>query len=118
MKYFEHIAPYTVVDYIHDYRGYAVWRVGTGCTVEVLQLFASEYRQGYGTSMLADMCSKLMDAETVTVFGFTRAQSVKAQAFYISLGFKLIRIPAMYAEGDAVLFTQKLTTLKDKLHAH
>ena len=118
MRYADHVAPYTITDYIHDYRGYVVWRVGTGRTVEVLQLFASEYRQGYGTSMLADMCAKLADTDAVTVFGFTRAHAIKAQAFYISLGFKLIRIPAMYAEGDAVLFTQNLTMLKDKLHAH
>lgn len=68
--------------------------------------------------MLSDMCSKLMCTDSETVFGFTRAQSIKAQAFYISLGFKLIRIPSMYAEGDAILFTQKLTTLKDKLHVN
>lgn len=118
MRYLDHIRPYTVVDYIHDHRGYVVWRAGTGRTVEVLQLFASEYRQGYGTSMLSDMCGKLTDTEVATVFGFTRAQSVRAQVFYISLGFKLTRVPAMYAEGDAILFTQKLTLLKDKLHAH
>jgi len=64
------------------------------------------------------MCGKLTDTEVTTVFGFTRAQSVKAQVFYISLGFKLTRVPAMYAEGDAILFTQKLTVLKDKLNAH
>jgi hypothetical protein len=53
-----------------------------------------------------------------TVFGFTRAQSVKAQVFYISLGFKLTRVPAMYTEGDAILFTQNLTLLKDKLNVN
>ena len=111
----EHLYPYNGLYQYQSIEGYIVWRYGTGETVELLQLEASEHRKGYGTFLVKHMLSELSDHPShYTVYGFTRERLIIAQIFYLSLGFKLIRLPDYYREGSGVLFSQKLSTLLER----
>lgn len=111
LDYNEHILPYKDVIYIKDSRGYIAWRAGTGMSAELLHIAASEHRQGYGKSMFTSMISQLAVNDTHTVYGFTRARLIQAQVFYTALGFRLKRVPDLYADGDGVMFHQSLYKL-------
>lgn len=115
----EHVNPYTVIHYIEDYRGYIVWRLGSGGNIELLHIAASYPRVGYGTSLVRSMVDKLLELpeKPKAVFGFTRAQLEPANKFYQALGFSLHRLSDFYKQipefdiADAVIFHQPLARL-------
>lgn len=108
----EHLHPYAKVHHIEDYRGYIVWRSGPGKLVHIVNLAATEHRKGYGTSLVCEMLSRLNDeGKCHTVLGFTRERLIKAQLFYLALGFNLLKFPNLYSEGSGVIFSQTLTVL-------
>ena len=113
----EHVTPYDALHIIDDYRGYLVWRYGTGSTVELLHLDTLERRKGYGSSLIYDMLLSVDRDRACVVYGFTRANKIEAQVFYAALGFKLKLLPDMYYPHDGVLFSQTHRTLLENLHA-
>jgi hypothetical protein len=106
----EHIDPYDYISFIEDERGYIVWRNSTGNNIELLHIECSIPRQGYGTSLLRDMLSKISTGHVI--YGFTRERLIHAQLFYQAKGFTLTVIPGLYCDGNGVMFRQSLTHLK------
>jgi ribosomal protein S18 acetylase RimI-like enzyme len=97
--------------------GLIVWRRGTGDNVELLYIRAGarEARVGSGRALLRAMLAKLADEPPYSsVFGFTRTSNLEAQAFYRRMGFELSPVTGVYADGDAVLFSQTYEELKKK----
>ena len=108
----EHTTPYKKVYKLTGTCGYIVWRLGTGESIELLQLAASRLREGLGTELIQLMLTKLKDHPSChSVYGFTRERMIHAQLFYIAMGFRLRRIPNHYREGGAIMFYQSLSTL-------
>jgi len=95
-----------------DHRGHIAWRLGSGHSVELFSIAASEHRKGYGRSLLSHMLHSLEYAGIHTVYGFTRERLIHAQLFYKSVGFNLTILPNFYPEGNAVLFSQTYEHLK------
>lgn len=104
-------ATHGTLHYIEDHRGHIAWRLGSGNTVELFSITASQQRKGYGRSLVRQMLCTLKDSGIHTVYGFTRERLVHAQLFYKSVGFNLIKLPGFYAEGNAVMFSQNFDVL-------
>lgn len=112
----KHVLPYSKIDYVTDGDGYGyiVWRVGTGGNVELLHIRASP--QGSGADLLREMVKRLESAPPYkTVFGFTRTCNAAALEFYRRNGFSLSRVEGVYADGEAVVFSQDYDRLRLRL---
>lgn len=97
---------------IHDDHGHIVWRRGTGDNVELLHIRVNTRREGHGTRLIRQMVLCLSaDKPYSTIFGFTRTNNDIAINFYTKLGFTLTKVEGVYAEGEALIFSQKYDDL-------
>lgn len=106
------VKPFEKCCFLFRSTGYIVWRRGTGGNVELLHLKVFTPGHGHGQSLLSDMIRMLSeDPPYATVFGFTRTINDEAQSFYARHGFTLTKVAGIYADGDAVIFSQKWQSL-------
>lgn len=104
--------PYKRVRWYADAGGHIVWRTGTGGNEELLHIRAYEPGYGHGTFLLGKMLERLLDEPPyATVFGFTRTSNAEALEFYRRSGFVLSTVAGVYADGDAVVFSQTYAEL-------
>lgn len=98
--------------------GYIVWRPGTGENCEILFLRVHKPRKGIGTLLLRQMVGQLVQYKSPanTVYGFCRTMNTDAQGFYRAMGFDLTTVKGVYADGDAVVFSQPLSSLVERLN--
>jgi len=107
-----YVYPYEYVTTIEMDNGYIVYRMGTGRNIELLHIKTHEPGKGTGRELILDMLRCLKDEPPYcTVFGFTRTCNEASQKFYKALGFELTPVKGVYADGHAILFSQKYTTL-------
>ncbi len=93
-------------------KSYIVWRLATGLNIELLHLYAEK---GRGLELLTKMLHELKpNPPYETVFGFTRTCNTHAQHFYTKAGFDLSPVKGVYADGDAVLFSQTFSKLWER----
>jgi len=107
-----YVIPFTNVYRHEEDNGFIVWRRATGDNVELLHI--KTYQPGLGTGrvlVLAMLHSLKSSPPYDTVFGFTRTCNLGAQSFYRSLGFDMCTVDGVYADGSAVLFSQKYSRL-------
>lgn len=101
-----------IVETLRNANGYITWHRATGDNVELLHLKVSEPRHGTGTYLLRQMLHRLQfDPPYATVFGFTRVSNTVAQSFYKAMGFELTTVKGVYADGQAVVFSQNFKEL-------
>lgn len=110
----QYVQPYRNPHRIYNNTGWIVWRKGTGLNTELLHIRTFEPGNGHGRLLFYDMLD-MVEATGGTyhsVYGFTNSDNTEAQAFYSALGFGLYRIPNVYKTGTAILFSQKISRLK------
>jgi ribosomal protein S18 acetylase RimI-like enzyme len=108
----KYVHPYCGVSFIEWVNGYIVYRRATGDNIELLHIKTHVPGQGTGRGLVLAMLQELKDDPPYeSVFGFTRAGNIGSQSFYKALGFDLSSVKGVYADGHAVLFSQKYTTL-------
>lgn len=92
-KYFER---HIIVD--REGRGWLDYRLGTGDTAELtnIEVSSKRRREGVGRTLLARMIAEL-PPEIATVFAFTAASNITAQAWYQAMGFRMIRAADFYS---------------------
>ena len=103
--------------FIHDDRGWIVWRWGTGRNVELLHLKTRARGRGHGRELIVDMLRKISDSKRppyATIFGFTRKSNDGAQGFYEAMGFTCTPVLGVYADGEAILFSAPYVDLLEK----
>ena len=101
-----------------DGLGTIVWRTGTGGNVEILDIRAKTYGEGKGRELLSQLLHSLKSCPPyATVFGFSRVGNADAHMFYCTMGFDLSRVDGVYADGEAIVFSQLYTVLCD-MHLH
>jgi ribosomal protein S18 acetylase RimI-like enzyme len=107
-----HVEVYRRVGYVQDAAGYVVWRAGTGGNCELLHLKVREPGNGHGTRLLREMLARLRaDPPYAAVFGFVRKSNTSARLFYQGRGFVLSEVEGVYADGAAVVFSQRYDRL-------
>lgn len=107
-----YVTPYVAVHTIEHENGYIVWRRGTGDNIELLHLRTFSPGKGTGRELVKEMLTQLLSYPPYdTVFGFTRTINEASQAFYKALGFELSEVKGVYADGHAILFSQRFKTL-------
>lgn len=96
----------TVMGFRKLENGYIIWRRGTGDNVELLHLRTYEKGKGTGKELLKDMLLSLKARPPYcTVFGFTRVSN-EARGWYEAMGFELSVVKGVYADGEAIVFSQ------------
>lgn len=114
-----YVEPFTNVFRHEEDNGFIVWRRATGDNVELLHI--KTYQPGLGTGrvlVLAMLQSLLLTPPYDSVFGFTRVCNSGAQSFYRALGFELSTVKGVYADGSAILFSQKYSKLLEINNVH
>lgn len=110
----KYVDPFKEVYTVNNTDGYIVWRIGTGWNIELLHLRAYQPGNGAGTRLFREMLSRIEQSGQrpyATVYGFTRTTNYPAKKFYQSLGFSLSYVSGVYADGDAVVFSQSYERL-------
>lgn len=108
----KYVTPYANVYRHEEDNGFIVWRRATGDNVELLHIKTYQPGQGTGrTLVLAMLLALKSNPPYDTVFGFTRTCNSGAQSFYQSMGFDMCEVLGVYADGSAVLFSQKYSRL-------
>lgn len=110
----KYVDPFTDVYTVNNSDGYIVWRVGTGWNIELLHLRAYQPGNGAGKRLFLAMLSRIEQQGPrpyATIYGFTRTSNYLAKKFYRSLGFSLSYVSGVYADGDAVVFSQRYERL-------
>lgn len=105
-----------IVETVKVNNGIIMWRLGSGDNAELLNLRVTKPRQGTGRLLLCEMLRRLLqEPPYATVFGFTRVSNTVAQEFYKAMGFELSHVKGVYADGEAIVFSQ---TFKELLRIH
>ena len=112
----KYLDPYQQVDIAcSPAGGFIVWRKGTGLNVELLHLKVTTEREGEGQALFLQMLRRLQAKPPYeSIFGFTRVSNTAAQSFYLKMGFVLQTVLGVYADGEAILFTETYDRLKQK----
>ena len=108
-----YLIPYESLNHHYEkYKGFIVWRRGTGGNVELLHIKTFEKGKGYGRELFYVMLDRLIDnLPYYSIFGFTRTSNEEAQRFYGALGFNLQEINGLYKDGKAIMFWQSYESL-------
>lgn len=87
---------------VHNEVDYLLYRQGMDNTIEIFDLAVnSERGKGRGTALI----NELLTLNPRVVYAFTRADNLKARAFYYKFGFNQYVIRGFYANGDGVIAT-------------
>ena len=86
---------------LEDERDYLEWRLGSGRSVEILDVaVGSERRQGRGTRLLAHLLHDIPQDASL-IFAITRISNTIAHEWYEKNGFRIVgRLHKFYRDGD------------------
>ncbi len=88
--------------------GHLLWRVGPGCTAEIVDIVVtSDRRKGTGRDMVDELKAQVTEMRRLdhtngptTIYALTRATNTAAHQFYEALGFRICgRLHNFYRDG-------------------
>jgi hypothetical protein len=108
------VVPFSKVEFNTMDNGYIVWRRATGNNVELLHIRTYVPGKGTGRLLIQSMLRELQkNPPYATVFGMTRVSNHRAKSFYTGMGFTLSKVNGIYADGEAIVFSQSYSKLME-----